>query len=96
MHYLSIAKCYIGIENNKPRAIKLLSKMVEKEQGIQVVPLKSVYPQGAEKVLIYNTTRRVVGEGMIPADVGVIPLNVSSVAFIARYMNCLLYTSRCV
>ena len=87
MHYLSIAKCYIGIENNKPRAIKLLSKMVEKEQGIQVVPLKSVYPQGAEKVLIYNTTRRVVGEGMIPADVGVIPLNVSSVAFIARYMK---------
>ncbi|WP_262396440.1 electron transport complex subunit RsxC [Zongyangia hominis] len=87
MHYLNIKKCIIGIENNKPRAIKLLSKMAEKERGIEVMTLKSVYPQGAEKVLIYNSTKRVVGEGMIPADVGVIPMNVSSVAFVARYIK---------
>lgn len=87
MRYLHIGRCIIGIESNKPRAIKLLSKMAEKEQGIEVMTLKSVYPQGAEKVLIYNATKRVVGEGQIPADVGVIPMNVSSVAFVSRYMK---------
>ena len=49
--------------------------------------LPSTYPQGAEKVLIYNTTGLVVPEGALPADVGCLVLNVTSLAFIAKYVK---------
>lgn len=44
--------------------------MVKDEPGIEVFTLKSVYPQGAERVVIYETTGRVVPPGKLPADAG--------------------------
>jgi len=54
---------------------------------VSVVALPSTYPQGAEKILIYNTTGRVVPEGKLPADVGCLVMNVTSVAFLADYFE---------
>ncbi len=87
MKYLSIHKCVIGIESNKPEAIRLLSEKAKDYDNITVYTLPCTYPQGAEKVLIYNTLGRIVMEGQLPADQGVVVMNVSSVAFISRYLK---------
>lgn len=86
MKCLNIPKAFIGIEDNKPEAIALLN---QKTQGsaIHVEALKSIYPQGAEKVLIYNTTGRIIEEGEIPADKGVIVMNVTTVAHLHRFLT---------
>lgn len=85
MKLLGIKETRIGIEANKPAAIAQLTEACEEFMDVSVVPLPPVYPQGAEKVLIYHTCGRVVPEGKIPADVGVIVLNVSTCAFLYRY-----------
>lgn len=68
-----ITTAYIGIEKNKPDAIKLLSS---KSGDIKVFPLKSVYPQGAEKQLVRSVTNREVPPGGLPAAVGCVVFNV--------------------
>lgn len=82
---LGISGCKLAVEANKPEAIKCFEKMTEEDDSIEIVTLPSAYPQGAEKVIIYNSTGRVVKEGQLPADTGVIVLNVSTAAFLYRY-----------
>ncbi len=84
---LGIRSCKLAVEANKPKAIKCFEKMTEGDDSIEIVTLPSSYPQGAEKVIIYNTTGRVVMEGQLPADTGVIVLNVSTAAFLYRYVK---------
>lgn len=85
--YLEIPNVIIGIEANKPAAIKKLNEMAKHYPGVSVLTLPSLYPQGAEKVLIYSATKRVLPEGKLPADIGVIVMNVTSVGFLARYLK---------
>lgn len=85
--YLEIDTAYIGIEADKPKAIEKLTEMCKKEQGIYVKRLPSAYPQGAEKVLIYNLTGRVLKEGELPISVHCLVMNCSSVIFISEYMK---------
>ncbi|MGI5894289.1 MAG: electron transport complex subunit RsxC [Candidatus Merdivicinus sp.] len=86
MKCLNISKAFIGIEDNKPEAIALLNKKTA-GTSIHVEALRSIYPQGAEKVLIYNTTGRIIEEGEIPADKGVIVMNVTTVANLHRFLT---------
>ena len=65
---LEIDHAYIGIEANKPLAIKHLANIVP--ENVDVMRLKAKYPQGAEKQLIYATTHRIVPTGELPAKVG--------------------------
>ena len=75
----------IGIEDNKLDALEVMEKMVAKEDNIQVCPLHTKYPQGAEKMLIYATTGRVVpAEGALPLEVGVVNHNVGTAVAVAR------------
>ncbi len=85
--FLKPKAVYIGIENNKPKSIAKLSKCFEKDKNIIVKGLPSMYPQGGEKVLIYNTTGRIVPEGKLPLDVGVVIMNVTTLANIERYIE---------
>ena len=85
--YLNIKNVYIGIEDNKPEAIDVITKIARNESRIKVVKLKSRYPQGAEKMLIYAVTGRKVPSGKLPADVGVIVMNVNSVSFVSEYIK---------
>ncbi len=87
MHFLGLTHCFIGIEKNKPEAIEKLGKICKADPRIRVVPLPARYPQGAEKVLIYQTTGRKVRAGSLPADSGVMMQNVSSIAFLADYLR---------
>ena len=83
----SLKNVFIGIENNKPQCIAHLSEKLADIDAVQVVPLPSLYPQGAEKVLIYNTTGIVVTEGALPADHGVLVINVSTLAELMKYIK---------
>lgn len=82
---LDIPKAKLAIEANKPEAIEKFTKMTENDDSIEVFTLTSSYPQGAEKVIIYNTTGKIVKDGELPSDEGVIVMNVSTVSFIYRY-----------
>lgn len=84
--YLGIPKVAIGIERNKPEAMDLLFTLTKGDADLSVVPLPSHYPQGAEKVLIQSVTGREVPSDGLPADVGVIVLNVATVATIGKYL----------
>jgi electron transport complex protein RnfC len=77
MKGLGVEKAIIGIENNKPDAIRLLSKQVE-GSGIAVQGLKVQYPQGGEKQLVDALLRREVPSGGLPIDVGVVVFNVGT------------------
>lgn len=73
------AKGYFGIEDNKPEAIEALLKATENEDRIEVVPLKTKYPQGGERSMIYAVTGRKINSKMLPADVGCIVHNVDTI-----------------
>jgi electron transport complex protein RnfC len=87
LDYLNINNAIIGIEDNKPDAIKLLAETSKSDKRISIKSLSSRYPQGAEKMLIYATTGRTVLSGKLPADVGCIVLNVNTVSYIAQYLK---------
>ena len=84
--YLNLSKVIIGIEANKPQAIAKMTELTKGLEGFTVATLPSVYPQGAEKVLIEQATGKEVPKGALPAAVGCIVMNVASVGFVARYM----------
>lgn len=83
LYRFGITNGHIAIEENKSDAINLLSGMCAKE-GISVDTLKKKYPQGGEKQLIYAVTKRKVPLGGLPADVGVVVVNVDTATAIAR------------
>ncbi len=76
------ARGIIAIEDNKPDCIKLLSDMVKNEPRIEVKALKTKYPQGSERQLIYATTKRAINSTMLPADAGCIVDNTDTVVAI--------------
>ncbi|MBW3696494.1 electron transport complex subunit RsxC [Vibrio sp. T187] len=82
-HILKPKLTVIGIEDNKPDAIKALEKAsVDKDIVIRVIPTK--YPSGGEKQLIKVLTNKEVPAGGIPADIGVLVQNVGSLYSIKR------------
>ena len=85
--YLNLSKVIIGIEANKPQAIAKMTELTKGLEGFTVATLPSVYPQGAEKVLIEQATGKEVPKGALPAAVGCIVMNVASVGFVARYLK---------
>lgn len=84
LHLFPDAKGFIGIEDNKPDAIKAMQEATKDIANITVATLKTKYPQGAEKQLIYSITKREVPAGGLPADVGCIVQNIDTVVAIHR------------
>lgn len=76
------AKGIIAIEDNKPEAIELLRDKVKDNDKIEVHVMKTKYPQGAERQLIYANTGRYVNSKMLPADAGCIVHNVDTIVSI--------------
>ncbi|MCD8151875.1 MAG: RnfABCDGE type electron transport complex subunit C, partial [Clostridiales bacterium] len=73
------ARGIIAIEDNKPDCIKLFTDMVKDEPKIEVKALRTKYPQGSERQLIYATTGRAINSTMLPADAGCIVDNTDTV-----------------
>ncbi|MCK5766456.1 MAG: electron transport complex subunit RsxC [Bacteroidales bacterium] len=78
MKGLGVERAIIGIENNKPDAIKNMTELAGKYKGIDVCPLKVKYPQGGEKQLIKATIKREVPSGKLPIEVGAVVNNVGT------------------
>lgn len=79
MKAAKVTKGYIGIENNKPDAIKLMTEKAANYAGIEVVPLQVKYPQGGEKQLIDAVIgRQVPAPPAIPIHVGAVVQNVGT------------------
>jgi electron transport complex protein RnfC len=79
MKAVNVTKGYIGIENNKPDAIKLMTEKAKQYPNIEIVPLKVKYPQGGEKQLIDAVIgRQVPAPPAIPISVGAVVQNVGT------------------
>ena len=76
------AKGIIAIEDNKPEAIEKFKQLTSSEERIEVQALKTKYPQGGERQLVYVTTGRKLNSKKLPADVGCVVDNVATVAAI--------------
>ncbi|MBK3517066.1 electron transport complex subunit RsxC [Carboxylicivirga marina] len=78
MKALKVDKAIIGIENNKPDAIKHMKDLASKYEGISIQPLKVQYPQGGEKQLIDACIQRQIPSGKLPIEVGAVVQNVGT------------------
>jgi len=91
MQHTGAKQALIGIEDHNHLVLDFFGAFLSKHQSqyphISIKKLSSTYPQGAEKVLIHSCTGRFVPVGKLPLDIGVIVMNVSSVAFLARYLK---------
>ena len=76
------AKGVLGIEDNKPDCIEKLQELVKDEPRIEVRPLRTKYPQGSERQLIYAVSGRAINASMLPADAGCIVDNVDTLVAI--------------
>lgn len=77
-------KGVIAVEDNKSDAIKLLKEKIKAYENISVATLKTKYPQGAERMLVYAVTGRKLNSSMLPADKGCIVDNIDTVHAIYR------------
>ena len=76
------AKGVLAIEDNKPDCIELFRKLTKGEPSISVASLRTKYPQGSERHLIYAVTGRAINSSMLPADAGCIVDNVDTIVAI--------------
>ena len=88
---MGFSRVIIAVEDNKPQAIEKLAQIAadrrDVDNSVRILKLKSHYPQGAEKVLIYTALKRRMPLGALPADVGCIVMNITSVAELYRYIR---------
>lgn len=80
-HILNVDSAVIGIEDNKPEAIEAMRKACQ-GTNIEVMPLKTMYPQGGEKSLIKAILNKEVPSGKLPSAVGVVVNNTTTAAAI--------------
>lgn len=73
------AQGILAVEDNKPDCVKILMELTQNEPKISVVALKTKYPQGAERQIIYATTGREINSKMLPADAGCVVDNVDTI-----------------
>ncbi len=88
---LGFKQVIIAIEDNKPKAFEIMKEIADRDNdkgdAIKLMTLRSRYPQGAEKMMVLSATGRKVPPGKLPSDVGCVVMNVTSTAFIARYLE---------
>ena len=89
--WMNFENVIIGVEDNKPKTFESLMKIAavdsEGDDRIKIMKLKSRYPQGAEKMMIYATTGREVPVGKLPSDVGCVVLNIETCSVLDRYLK---------
>lgn len=78
------ARGILAVEDNKPDCIQKLKELTADEPKIEVRALKTKYPQGSERQLIYAVTKRAINSRMLPADAGCIVNNVDTLVAVHR------------
>ncbi len=89
MKFLGLTEGFIGIEDNKMDAIQHLDQMLAAKgiTNIKTFKLQARYPKGAERVLVYEVTGKTMNAGVLPADLGIILSNVTTIAFVGQYFR---------
>ncbi|MGO3116456.1 electron transport complex subunit RsxC [Enterococcus pseudoavium] len=91
MKYLQIPHGIVGIESNKPKGLHILrqrlNELADEDPKIDVMEIPSLYPQGAEKMLVYATTGRKIPPGKLPSEVGCLIMNISTISLFQRYLE---------
>lgn len=78
------ARGVLAVEDNKPDCVKLLKQLTLNEPRISVKALKTKYPQGSERHLIYAVTGRAINSSMLPADAGCVVDNVDTIVAVQQ------------
>lgn len=78
MKAIGVNKAIVGIENNKPDAIRILQSAASENPDIEICSLKIKYPQGGEKQLIDAIMRRQVASGALPISTGAVVQNIGT------------------
>lgn len=91
MKYLNISHGVVGIESNKPKGLQILrdrlNELADLDPAIDVMEIPSLYPQGAEKMLVYATTGRKIPPGKLPSEVGCLIMNISTISRLQEYLE---------
>ena len=89
MKYLDLKIGYIAVESNKPDAIENLKRMIEQNgyDDIRLHIMPSSYPKGAERVMVYEVTGKVMNAGVLPAQLGIILDNVTTVGILGNFFR---------
>lgn len=87
---------YIAVRESQGDLVDLLGRAVGRVAGVEVATVKDNYPAGDEHLLVYEVTGRVVPQGGIPPDVGVVVSNVNTLANVARALRGKPVTERIV
>ena len=89
MKYIGLDEGYIGIEENKMDAIQHIDSVLADKgiTNIKTFKLQARYPKGAERVLVYEITGKTMNAGVLPADLGIILSNVTTIAFVGQYFR---------
>ncbi|MCA9735222.1 electron transport complex subunit RsxC [candidate division KSB1 bacterium] len=82
MKILGATRCYLGAEVNKLDALAKLQSMIPADLPVEIVPLETKYPQGAEKMLTEAVLHKEIPSGKLPIDIHVVVNNVGTVAAI--------------
>ncbi len=85
--YLGIGRVIIGIEKQNREAHAAAEILAERYPRIEIKLLSDIYPQGAEKVLVYHTTGKIIPAGKLPLDVGTLVSNCTTLAELGRYIK---------
>lgn len=88
---IGFERVIICVEDNKPKALEELYKIAaskrDADNSVRLMKLKSHYPQGAEKVLVYTATGRKIPLGKLPSDVGCVVMNITSISTLNKYIK---------
>jgi len=84
MHALQVTEGILAVEDNKPDAIALLQKETADKPNIRVCVLKTKYPQGDERQIMYAIYKKELSPGKLPADLGCMIVNAETSAAISR------------
>lgn len=89
MKHLDLKIGYIAVESNKPDAIENLKRMIEQNgyDDIKLHIMPSSYPKGAERVMVYEVTGKVMNAGVLPAQLGIILDNVTTVGILGNFFR---------
>jgi electron transport complex protein RnfC len=83
-HALQAEQCLIGIEENKPQAIQAMRRAAMNSEGVEVVPVPTLYPAGSEKQLVKVLTGKEVPSNGLAISIGVVGVNVGTMAAVYR------------
>ncbi len=87
LKYFEIGSVVFAIEKNKKSCVEAMQKAVGSMNKVEVKALPTVYPQGGEKVLVYHSTKKIIGNGQLPIDVGCVVINCTTLAAIGAFLK---------